>query len=293
MKDLQLSNEHDFWRGSFSAMASPCEILMEVDDEALASKILKAISDEARRVEQKFSRYRDDNIIFEINNVAGRTVSVDEETARLIDFSDELYRMSEGLFDITSGVLREVWKFDGSDNVPDPSAIEKVLLNVGWHKVQWKDQQLTMRPGMEIDLGGVGKEYAVDRCVQIARELTNESILVNFGGDLATTCERRNESFWSVGRLITGKDHAVSLFQLHRGAIATSGDAHRFLLKDGVRYSHVLNPKTGWSIPDAPHTVSVAATTCIEAGMMSTLAMLHGDKAEAFLKLQEVDFWLD
>lgn len=293
MKDLQLSNEHDFWRGSFSAMASPCEILMEVDDEALASKILKAISDEARRVEQKFSRYRDDNIIFEINNVAGRTVSVDEETARLIDFSDELYRMSEGLFDITSGVLREVWKFDGSDNVPDPSAIEKVLLNVGWHKVQWKDQQLTMRPGMEIDLGGVGKEYAVDRCVQIARELTNESILVNFGGDLATTCERRNESFWSVGRLITGKDHAVSLFQLHRGAIATSGDAHRFLLKDGVRYSHVLNPKTGWSIPDAPHTVSVAAPTCIEAGMMSTLAMLHGDKAEVFLKLQEVDFWLD
>jgi len=293
MKDLQLSNEHYFWRGSFSAMASPCEILMEVDDEALASKILKAISDEARRVEQKFSRYRDDNIIFEINNVAGRTVSVDEETARLIDFSDELYRMSEGLFDITSGVLREVWKFDGSDNVPDPSAIEKVLLNVGWHKVQWKDQQLTMRPGMEIDLGGVGKEYAVDRCVQIARELTNESILVNFGGDLATTCERRNESFWSVGRLITGKDHAVSLFQLHRGAIATSGDAHRFLLKDGVRYSHVLNPKTGWSIPDAPHTVSVAAPTCIEAGMMSTLAMLHGDKAEVFLKLQEVDFWLD
>jgi FAD:protein FMN transferase len=293
MKNLQLSNEHDFWRGSFSAMASPCEILMEVDDEALASKILKAISGEARRIEQKFSRYRDDNIIFEINNAAARTVPVDEETARLIGFSDELYRMSEGLFDITSGVLREVWKFDGSDNVPDSSAIEKVLLNVGWHKVQWKNQQLTMRPGMEIDLGGIGKEYAVDRCVQIARELTNESVLINFGGDLATTCERRNESFWSVGRLITGKDHAVSLFQLHRGAIATSGDAHRFLLKDGVRYSHVLNPKTGWSIPDAPHTVSVAAPTCIEAGMMSTLAMLHGDKAEAFLKLQEVDFWLD
>ena len=59
--------------------------------------------------------------------------------------------------------------------------------------------------------------------------------------------------------MVTGKDHAVSLFRLRRGAIATSGDAHRFLLKDGVRYSHVLNPKTGWSVPDTPHTVSVAA----------------------------------
>ncbi|MBL4711875.1 MAG: FAD:protein FMN transferase [Gammaproteobacteria bacterium] len=293
MKDLQLIKEEECWRGSFTAMASPCEVLMEVSSKKLATKILHAVADEAMRIEQKFSRYVDDNIIFKINNAAGNVVSVDDETARLINFSDELYTMSEGLFDITSGVLREVWKFDGSDNVPESSAIEKVLQNVGWHMVQWHNQQLTMQPGMEIDLGGVGKEYAVDRCVQIARELTDESVLVNFGGDLATTCWRHNKAYWSVGRLITGKDEAVSLFQLGCGAIATSGDANRFLLKDGVRYSHVLNPKTGWPVPGAPHTVSIAAPTCLEAGMMSTLAMLNGDKAEQFLKLQEVDYWLD
>jgi len=293
MKELQLVKENDCWRGRFFAMASPCEVIMEVDSKALADKILKAVSGEAIRIEQKFSRYRNDNDIYAINNAVGKVVSVDAETARLIDFSDELYRMSDGLFDITSGVLRKVWKFDGSDNVPTPSAVEEVLLNVGWYKVQWKDQQLIMRPDMEIDLGGVGKEKNVDSCVQIVREITDKSVLINFGGDLATSCERRNKSFWSVGRLITGKDNAVSLFQLRRGAIATSGDAYRFLLKDGVRYSHVLNPKTGWSVPDAPHTVSVAAPTCIEAGMLSTLAMLHGKKAEDFLKLQEVGYWLD
>ncbi|MDA3868673.1 MAG: FAD:protein FMN transferase [Gammaproteobacteria bacterium] len=118
-------------------------------------------------------------------------------------------------------------------------------------------------------------------------------MLVNFGGDLATTGERRNGACWSVGRLITGRDNTVALFKLYRGAIATSGDAHRYLLKNGVRYSHVLNPQTGWSVPDAPHTVSVAAPTCIEAGMMSTLAMLQGEQAQAFLQLQEVDYWLD
>jgi thiamine biosynthesis lipoprotein len=292
-KNLKLKRETDYWQGSFSAMASPCEVLMEVKDKALAARILEAVSDEAKRIEQKFSRYRDDNIIHKINNANGKAVSVDEETLRLIDFSDELYQMSEGLFDITSGVLRKVWKFDGSGNVPEASAVEEVLTKVGWSKVLWKDQTLTMPAGMEIDLGGVGKEYAVDRCVQIARSLTNESVLVNFGGDLATTGERREGACWSVGRLVTGKDSAVALFKLYRGAIATSGDAHRYLLKDGVRYSHVLNPKTGWSVPDAPHTVSVAAPTCVQAGMLSTLAMLQGEEAKEFLVLQEVDFWVD
>ncbi len=146
---------------------------------------------------------------------------------------------------------------------------------------------------MEIDFGGIGKEYAVDRCVQIARQKTNESVLVNFGGDLAMTVARKNKAFWSVGRLITGSEEACGLFQLYGGAIATSGDANRYVLKDGVRYSHILNRKTGWSIIDAPHTISVAAPTCVEAGMMSTLAMLQGGDAEAFLKLQEVDYWID
>ncbi|NOR51786.1 MAG: FAD:protein FMN transferase [Gammaproteobacteria bacterium] len=289
-KKLKLKFESGCWHGHFKAMASPCEVLMEVANENLAEKILEAVMTEAQRIEQKFSRYRDDNIIYKINNANGIAVEVDEETARLIDFSNQLTEMSEGLFDVTSGVLRKVWKFDGSNNVPEASEVKVMLENVGWSKVTWQDQIIQMPSGMEIDLGGVGKEYAVDRCVQIARGLTTESVLINFGGDLATTGERRDGACWSVGRLITGKDSAVALFKLYRGAIATSGDAHRYLLKDGVRYSHVLNPETGWSVHDAAHTVSVGASTCVEAGMMSTLAMLQGKKAKAFLELQEVDF---
>ena len=93
--------------------------------------------------------------------------------------------------------------------------------------------------------------------------------------------------------MITGREQAVALFQLYNGAIATSGDANRFLLKNGKRYSHVLNPKTGWPVEGAPHTVSVAANTCVEAGMFSTLAMLQGKQAEAFLKKQGVAYWVD
>jgi len=275
------------------AMASPCDVLMEVEDESLAQEILNAVANEAWRIEDKFSRYKKDNIIFQINHSNGETVAIDEETSRLLDFANELFEISEGLFDVTSGVLRQVWKFDGSDNVPTKKQVKKILRNIGWQKVSRQGSNVTLPEGMEIDLGGIGKEYAVDRCVQIARKKTKQSVLVNFGGDLAMTTARNNKTFWSVGRLITGSDEACGIFQLYSGAIATSGDANRYLLKDGKRYSHILNTKTGWSVIDAPHTVSVAAATCIEAGMMSTLAMLQGGQAEAFLKIQEVDYWVD
>ena len=289
----ELSRQNDIWRGRFHAMACPCEVLMDVTDESLASDILQQVYAEAARIEAKFSRYRDDNIIYQINHAKGSAVKVDEETKRLLDFADELFRLSDGLFDITSGVLRRVWTFDGGDRLPSAASVAELLSVIGWEKVRWQNAKLTLLPGMEIDLGGIGKEYAVDRCVQIARDLTDKSVLVNFGGDLAVSALRDNDAFWSVGRLITGQEQAVALFELHRGAIATSGDAHRYLLKDGVRYSHVLNPKTGWPVPEAPHTVSVTAPTCVEAGMMSTLAMLQGVNARAFLEAQEVSFWLD
>ena len=293
MRKTELIKAADFWKGSFMAMASPCDVLMEVEEKTLAQEILNAVANEAWRIEDKFSRYKNDNIIYQINHSNGEEIIVDDETSRLLDFANELFEISDGLFDVTSGVLRNVWRFDGSDNVPEKNQIKKIVKKIGWQKVDRENNKVMLPKEMEIDLGGIGKEYAVDRCVQIARQKTSESVLVNFGGDLAMTTARRNNQFWSVGRLVTGSDEACGLFQLYGGAIATSGDANRYLLKNGVRYSHILNPKTGWSILGAPHTISVAAPTCVEAGMMSTLAMLQGNQAEAFLKLQEVDYWID
>ena len=289
----ELIRRPDCWCGRFRAMASPCEILLDVEDEPLAREILQQVSAEAFRIEQKFSRYRKGNIVDQLNHAEGKAIRVDEETARLLDFADELFRLSEGLFDITSGVLRRVWTFDGGDRLPSKQSVTELLAIIGWQKVRWRAPELTLQAGMEIDLGGIGKEYAVDRCVQIARSLSDKSVLVNFGGDLAVSAPRANNAYWSVGRMITGQEQVVALFELHRGAIATSGNAYRYILKDGVRYSHVLNPKTGWPIDNTPHTVSVAAPTCVEAGMMSTLAMLQGANARAFLEAQEIDFWLD
>lgn len=289
---LSFSKADNLYLGAFSAMASPCEVLVDCDDQALALSICEAVMQEALRIEKKFSRYRDDNIIFRINNSKGNAVEVDEELARLLDFANQCYELSDGLFDITSGVLRKIWRFDGSNNIPARKQAKALLPLVGWKKVSWQAPVLILPAGMEIDLGGIGKEYAVDNAARIAKDIADVPVLVNFGGDLFASKPPRNKNHWQVGVEAIGGSSKNALIQLQQGALATSGDARRFLEKDGVRYSHVLNPVTGWPVSHAPHSVTVAAKTCIEAGFLSTLAMLKGKEAENFLKSQEVLHWV-
>ncbi|MFA5531437.1 MAG: FAD:protein FMN transferase [Thiohalomonadaceae bacterium] len=279
--------------GCFEAMASPCEVLVETRDRARAERLTAHAMREARRVEAKFSRYRRDNIVHAINESGGRRLEVDTETANLLDYADTCHRLSEGRFDVTCGVLRRAWRFDGSDRVPEPAAVAALMDRVGWQRVRWERPFLTLPAGMEIDLGGIGKEYAVDSTVQILAGHTNDSFVVNFGGDLFVRGPRADGSPWRIGledprRPGTARGNLAST----GGGLATSGDARRYLIKDGVRYSHILDPRTGWPVPDAPRSVTVAASSCLEAGMLATFAILHGAGAQAFLEAQSVAYWL-
>jgi len=218
---------------------------------------------------------------------------VDEETALMFDFAQQCYALSEGKFDISSGLLRQIWQFDGSDNIPSQQQIDKLMPLIGWEKISWQAPYIQMQANMEIDLGGIGKEYAVDSSAKILSQHTDKSFLLNYGGDIACPRPRDNNTPWTVGvdnPAHTGESAAGRITLFH-GALATSGDARRFLLKDGVRYSHILDPLTGYPVPDAPRSVSVIANTCVEAGMLSTFAILQGGGAEAFLKAQGVKFW--
>lgn len=272
-------------------MGSPCELITEAADRSTAHALTALVATEVWRIEDKFSRYRDDNVVHRINTADGKPVAVDDETAELIDFSATLHHISGGRFDITSGVLRAVWRFDGSDRIPAAADVQRILDRVGWQKVDWQRPRIRMPSGMEIDLGGVGKEYAADRAVSLLREAGAPPSLVNLGGDLAVTGPPGGRRAWTVaveGEVAGSRER---LLELRQGALATSGDARRFLLRDGVRYSHILDPTTGWPVPDAPHSVTVAADTCTEAGMMSTIAMLEGAHAERFLEEEGIQSW--
>lgn len=282
------------WVGRFQAMGGPCEVLVRTAERDEARAVLDVVSREAWRIEEKFSRYRRGNIIDRINTSRGEPVSVDDETARLITFAAVLHSMSEGRFDITSGVLRRCWKFDGSDRLPAGEAVDTLRAQVGWSRARWDGRTLTLEPEMEIDLGGIGKEYAVDQAAALAKAAAPCPSLVNFGGDLASSRMLLDLEPWRVG--VENPNPAsmapTLVVALRAGGLATSGDARRFLLRDGVRYGHILDPTTGWPVRDAPRSVTVVAESCTQAGMLSTLAMLQGSGAEAFLEREGVRHWV-
>ena len=281
------------WLGTFDAMASKCEVHVDTADREDAARVLASVADEALRIEEKFSRYRSDNVVHAINTAAGRPVTVDDETARLIDYAAQLFELSGGKFDITSGVLRRIWRFDGSDRVPSRNQIENVRRLVGWRRVRWQRPVIALESGMEIDFGGIGKEYAVDRAAALVGSLT-QSCLLNFGGDLRALGPHANGRPWEVGiEAVDRLSSASQVIDVYRGGVATSGDSRRYLLKDGCRYGHILDPTTGEPVIEAPRSVTVVADTCTQAGMLATLAMLQGKAAKRFLDAQGVRYWCD
>lgn len=290
---LILTPREGGFHAAFHAMATPCEVIVDCADAGLAAKAAEAVASEAHRIERKFSRYRADSVVGRIHASHGHALVVDAETAELLNFAEECFHLSGGLFDITSGVLRRAWRFDGSNNLPAPEKVRALLPLVGWKKLTWRNPALQLPAGMEIDLGGLAKEYAVDRALKAVCALTDAPALVNFGGDLAVNGPRAGSEPWKVAiESVERQGEATGLIDLRYGALATSGDARRFLMKDGVRYGHILDPRTGWPVCDAPRSVTVAADNCVEAGVTATLAMLQGANAERFLKDEGMRAWI-
>jgi len=289
-----LTRNADHWVGRFVAMASPCEILVDDVQASLAQQVLDVVASEAWRIERKYSRYRTDSAVHRINDSAGSETVVDDECANLLDFAATLTRLSDGAFDITSGVLRKAWTFDGGNHVPSQAQIDALLASVGWHRVEWQRPVLQLQAGMQIDFGGIGKEYAVDSAAdQVERIAPGLSCLINFGGDVAVRNARPDGKPWRVGiENCTRMGAAERVVQLSRGALATSGDARRFVFRDGHRYSHILDARTGWPVRNAPHSITVAAGTCTQAGTLTTLAMLKGCNAESLLRESGAQYWL-
>jgi thiamine biosynthesis lipoprotein len=285
-------SEHHFV-GEFTALGCPCQVLIETDYRDSAETLVRLARGQAWRIEAHWSRYLPTSLVQQINDNPTHAWQLDAETALVLDYCTQLWEWSEGAFDITSGALRKLWTFDGGSNVPQQASISALLAHVGWHKVNWQTPMLSLGPDMEIDLGGVGKEYAVDLCCTKLREASDLSCLVNFGGDCAVTHPPQRTNGWRVGiENATQPGSAAETVELSSGALATSGVAHRYVLHQGKKLSHILDARNGWPVVDAPASVTVQADTCLQAGMLATLACLEGPAAEEFLQTESDQFWL-
>lgn len=278
----------------FKAMASACQFLLNTSDTNWAYAVAQQVCTEVHRIEKKFSRYLKESVTCQIQAHGSKGLAIDEETYRLLCFADTLFDLSEGMFDITSGVLGRIWQFDQSDQVPDQASIDQLLPLVGWQKVKFDEKTITLPKGMALDFGGIGKEYAVDCVYTLAASLCDFAFVINLGGDLRTRGPRHDGSLWTIGIEDPNRAQSSVLnLEISQKALATSGDAYRFLHKNGVRYGHLLNPRTGWPVAGVPRSVTVMADTCTTAGMLSSLAMLQGGNTNAFLAAQsDIDFWV-
>lgn len=288
--DLEL--DRDGWHRRFGAMASHCEIVVAHGD-ASARRAVEAAVAEVRRIEAKYSRYRSDSVVSRINAAAGSGVAtaVDVETAGLLAYAEQLYRQSAGLFDLTSGVLRRAWDFRAA-RVPTAAELQAIRPLVDWRRVRWNGHQVLLpEPGMELDLGGIGKEYAADRAQAVLQRHGVHSGFVNLGGDLRVLGPRPQWGPWRFGIQHPRRPEATcASVELREGALATSGDYERFFITpEGRRCCHILDPRSGQPVSHW-QAVSVVAPVCAAAGALATIAMLLGAAGVPFLQRQGVAF---
>jgi len=281
------------FRFSFDAMGSPNELQIWHDDERRARTLAETAIADVRRIEAKYSRYRADSVTARINGAAGgAAVTIDAETYALLGYAARCHLLSAGRFDITSGVLRHAWDFRRSPpRLPDEAEVAAVTALIDWPAVEWRERSVRLpRRGMEIDFGGIGKEYAADRMATICHESGARHTLANLGGDVRAAGPQPDGSPWRVGISHPRQADAImATVEIEGGAVATSGDYQRFFDLGGRRYCHIIDARSGRPVTHW-QSISVLAPLCVLAGSCATIAMLLEDAAEAFLGREGVAY---
>lgn len=284
------------FRFPFNAMGSPCEIQLYTASPQKAQQTATAAIADIQRLEKRYSRYLPNSILSKINRHAaeGKSIKVDPETALLLNYAETCYIQSEGLFDISAGVLRKIWRKDRQD-LPEQNEIDEVLAVVGYEKLHWKPPLLSFQmPGLELDFGGIVKEYAADRAAKICSDKGVDHGAVNLGGDIKIIGPHPDNSPWLIGiRDPHEKNATLHTVALTGGGLASSGDYERCMIVNGRRYSHIVNPKTGWPV-NYFSAVSVVADLCVLAGSASTITMLKEADGVAWIEnLGLRHIWVD
>jgi len=265
---------------SFRAMGTQCQITLMDQPGTDPGGFIRAAIKWVSEFEEKYSRFLPHSLISRINQAAGKNwVEVDEETDRLFSMCQELYAFTRGAFDPSALPLILLWNWKASPPVvPADETIKETMKVVGWRKIQRRPGAIYLpQKGMGIDLGGIGKEYAVDRVVQLAHEHGLQNVLVDFGQDIRATGCPTGRPAWHVGlqdphtpeKCWTG----VAVQDM---ALATSGDYLRHFELNGRHYGHILDPRSGYPVSNDCRAVSVLAPTCTFAGALCTSAFILG-----------------
>ncbi len=239
-----------------------------------------AVVDWVAGFEARYSRFIPESLVSQINQAAGKSwTEVDEETDRIFALCHELFFLTRGAFDPTALPLIRLWNWKASPPViPTDEQIRAAKDLVGWSKIQRRKGAVFLpQAGMSLDLGGVGKEYAVDRVMQLAAQHGIANVLVDFGQDLCMRGALTGKPAWHIGlEDPANPGKCWTGLAIKDKAVATSGDYLRNFTINGRRYGHIIDPRSGYPVDNGCRAVSVIAPTCTIAGVLSTTAFILG-----------------
>ena len=266
---------------SFKAMGTICEVRYAAPlGDAQAHAFERAAVGWVTTFEAKYSRFRPDSLVSRINAAAGQEwVEVDADMETLLQLCDTLFAMTRGVLDPTALPLLRLWNYKAPQpRIPSDAEIAAARALVGWRKVQRSTGRIFLpEPGMALDFGGFGKEYAVDMVAQMAVDRGIPAVLVDFGHDLRAIGAPPGRLAWHIGLEDPhqpGKT-AGSVGVKNRG-VASSGDYLRCFTIGGKRYGHIVDPRTGWPVSNGCIQATVIAPSCLQAGVLSTTAFVLG-----------------
>lgn len=281
-RSSQTSVERGMHRLEFRAMSTLCRVDLHGVADSVVRDFQKDVVEWTGQFEARYSRFIPDSLIGRINAAAGEHwVEVDPETERLFTLCQELFFFTRGAFDPTSLPLMTVWNWKHRPQVvPADADIRAALELVGWKKVHCRSGGIFLpHRGMALDLGGIGKEYAVDCVMNMALARGISNILIDFGQDVRVRGHAPDKKFWWIGLEdphVAGKCWTGVAVTDH--AVATSGDTQRFFEVNGRRYSHIIDPRTGYPADNGCRAVSIIAPSCTIAGLFSTTIFILGPK---------------
>ncbi len=276
------------------ALGTICEIEIVTPELGTAKKLIKEGFDLIKGYEAKFSIYENKSEVSQVNKFAAvMSVSITRETYDVIKQSLDYSKTSGGLFDVTILPLVKVWGFDSKEfKKPSPGEIEDARACVGWDKVMLTDSggECSLRflkPDMQIDLGGIAKGYICDKVCELFSNAGLKDFIVNIGGNICSRGVSRKRQPWVIGvRNPRDRSEIIEQIVLDNEATATSGDYERYFIDEGIRYSHILNPRTGYPVQGVI-AVTVVAATGVLADAASTIMFLtpRGEREDMFKKI--------
>ncbi len=293
-------SKSDYYEVTTYFMNTVVQIKVEYRSEVKAelNQIINILKNQA----EQFDRYQAFSLVSKINQAEGKKVEINKSLAEIILTTKQYYYLLNGSFDITIAPLLDLWGFgkDSRNTVPSQAEIRSVLELVNFEQVEITKENkkyfLKLAPGQKIDLGGIAKGFIVDQAVQLLEEAGYQHVFVNAGGNIKVSGKKIDGTSWQIGiRLPKGEQPLTSqpVLKLTRGAVATSGDYERYFEVDGKKYSHLINPKTGYPA-DELRSVTVYAEQALIADLLSTaLFMLEPARAiEIVSKIEGVEVFI-